>query len=167
MGIKFKLVPEPVWIRASDPLFDKSELGDFPKDERDKVSFLINPLTDEVYSGLREKYTTEKVETVFVQGRRETQRTTQVDNDGLNEALIDYIVKDWKGVVDEGGKELPCTRENKLALVKRGYPMLGVAWIEASRMVMSQFEDFRRKYKEEQEKNLSSLQSGNEGDSKG
>ena len=167
MGIKFKLVPEPVWIRASDPLFDRSELGDFPKDERDKVSFLINPLTDEVYSGLREKYTTEKVETVFVQGRRETQRTTQVDNDGLNEALIDYIVKDWKGVVDEGGKELPCTRENKLALVKRGYPMLGVAWIEASRMVMSQFEDFRRKYKEEQEKNLSSLQSGSEGDSKG
>jgi len=167
MGIKFKLTPEPVWIKASDPLFDKSELGEFSKDERDKVSFLINPLTDEVYSELRERYTTEKVETVFVQGRRETQRTTQVDNDGLNEALIDYIVKDWKGVVDEKERELPCTRENKLALVKRGYPMLGVAWIEASRMVMSQFEDFCRKYKEEQEKNLSNLQSGSGGDSKG
>lgn len=32
------------------------------------------------------------------------------------EALADAVVLDWKGVTDQG-KEVPCTRENKLALL--------------------------------------------------
>lgn len=37
-----------------------------------------------------------------------------VDSQGLNDAIIDYIIVAWQGVGDDGAA--PCTKDNKLAL---------------------------------------------------
>ena len=165
MGIRFKMKPEEVWIGADDEIFDKSELGDFPSEERKKIRFLIYPLTQSLLKEVTEKHTKRKTETIFIDGRRETQKVETPDREAINNEIIDRVVKQWNGLKDEDGKELECNTENKLALME-GYPMLGACWMEAARWAMSKFEEFQTRHKEKHSKNSRTSQVGLEDDKK-
>jgi hypothetical protein len=41
-----------------------------------------------------------------------------IDHDKRDEMMWDFIIIDWKGIEDGAGKPLPCTTENKVALMK-------------------------------------------------
>jgi len=132
--IKFKLTPEPVWVAGDHPQFDATEIGSYPKEERRKVQFLIYPLTPQIL-------------------RRALKNP---DDDERDAEILDQIVRDWKGVVDESGKPIPCTKQNKVALLNGGYPLMGGAIVRIASELMSKFEEYKR----EEEKNLNNSSSG-------
>lgn len=43
---------------------------------------------------------------------------TDSDPDLYTELLWDYCILDWQGIEDEKGKPIPCTRENKVVLMR-------------------------------------------------
>jgi len=60
----------------------------------------------------------EKIEKPFKRRRKDRQGRfyTDVDEDGLNKAVLDYIITGWQDVVNNKAENVPCTIETKLAL---------------------------------------------------
>ncbi len=49
--------------------------------------------------------------------RRHAHTPSEARRQRINDDVLDYIIRDWKGVFSPlGGEEVPCTRENKLRL---------------------------------------------------
>ena len=157
--IKFKLEPEPVWIKGDDPVFDNTEIGDYSKRERGKIAFKIFPLTSSLVDETRKEHTTVQKEITFDKGRRVINKTEYVDEDAVANALIDKILRDWRGVNDEKGNEIECTPANKRILFDM-YPMLAAGWVDAARIVNSRFEEDRKQEEETERKNLRTSQGG-------
>ena len=78
----------------------------------------------------------------------------------MSRDLIDHIIEDWEGVLDEKGEALPCTRESKIKLVEGGYPLLGGKLVQVSRWVMAKYEQYDEKRKEKKVKNSKPSQDG-------
>lgn len=135
-GIAINLKPQPVWFCADDELFDATELAmSYSKEERACLKFLIRPALRDVVQQTLEKHTERKRTARFVQGRREFVDEDKVDQAGFVDDMTDHLIMDWDGLIDEdSGQQLPCNRENKLALAN-SYPRLGAAFLEASNWV--------------------------------
>jgi hypothetical protein len=155
--IKFKLKPESVWISGDDKGFDGTELKVYSKDERAQISFHLNP------------YTSEKVREIQKRCKKE------IDTEGLSiqdllgdnsdtersrEEALSYIVKDWRGVLDEEGKELECTKENILMLADNGYSRLSNAWFEIAGWLIAKHEQYDKKEQVKEIKNSVTSQDG-------
>ena len=152
--IRFRTKPKAVWVRGDHPMLDASELAPYTKAEREQLEFLVEPMTPALVRELREKHTRLRLGTMGETIGKE------VDEDAYQQDLIDHIVKDWKGIADEDGNPLACTRENKLKLFDYGYPLLGACLVRMAQQLMSRMEEFDLKHREEEEKNLDSSQSG-------
>lgn len=153
---RFRTKPESVWIAGDDPIFDRSELGEFPKDQRKSVHFKIRPLTDEVQKDIAERNTKTTKEAVWYGQARKIEKREVVDDLQVTVDTLDYIVEDWEGVADEDESIMTCNINNKLKLVRGGYPLLGGCWVDAARWAMSKYEQF----KAGTEKNLKTSQNG-------
>lgn len=73
------------------------------------TSYTIQKLTPEKSREIRKDCTTKKMD------RRSHTFIEDVDGDALQDALIDFCLKDWTNVLDDG-KPVPCVLANKLRL---------------------------------------------------
>ena len=74
-----------------------------------EAEFLIRPLTASSVEKIRKQFVKSKI------GNKNGEVTIieVVDDEKFNDALIDYIIEDWKGIGDEDGNDLDCNLENK------------------------------------------------------
>ena len=154
--IKFKTTPEAVWISADHPIFDQSEIGSFPKEEREKVRFKIFPLTVKLLQELKAKHSRGAKYVLLNSADNKESDEDIFESPEYRRDLVDKILLDWEGVPDEQGKGLECSSKNKIALFEGGYPGLGLCVVKAARLIMSRFDELR----EQSEKNLETSQSG-------
>ena len=73
-----------------------------------------------------------------------------IDEDLFSELIWDYSIADWSGLVDDKGKDIPCTAENKSFLMKNH--------IGFARFVSEKLEEISEEYADKLElenKNLS------------
>jgi hypothetical protein len=152
--IKFNLEPKAVWVSGANRFFDDTELKLYSKEERKEIAFMINPYTPEHVKTFRQKHTIKVDKDVAFSSDifRTLVGDEKIDSDAMNDDVIDYIIGDWK-LKGEDGKDLPCTKENKLLLAKRGYPQLSSKWVEVARWITARFEQFKAEWEDEQIKN--------------
>jgi hypothetical protein len=74
------------------------------------VRYLIRSVSQKTFRRFRDSNTTK------VLNRRTHTSDTELDGDSLADALLDYALVDWEGVLDEFGKKLPCELEFKQLL---------------------------------------------------
>lgn len=76
-----------------------------------EVELSIRPLTAEVFERIRKKYS----RTVRERDPQTRGMTNVVinDDDKINDAIIDHVLADFKGIGNEAGEALPVTIENK------------------------------------------------------
>ncbi|MDD5355859.1 MAG: hypothetical protein PHY56_04945 [Candidatus Omnitrophica bacterium] len=160
----FRTKPKAVWVSGANAIFDDSELKLSTEKERRQIAFLLNPYTPEKLRELTEKNKIKAemndlaVNTNALKALLGNQE--EVDTIARNNDAVDFVVADWKGITDEDGKTLPCTRDNKINLAKNGYPLLAARWLEAARWLMSRFDKFMVEWEEEQIKNSEPSQGG-------
>ena len=54
-----------------------------------------------------------------VEFRRGQRHEVIIDNDELRSKMLwEYVIIDWKGLYDQDGKEIACTKENKVMLMQ-------------------------------------------------
>ena len=183
--IKFDLEVEPVWVTGAHPAFDETEIGDYPKTQRQGVSVLIAPLFPGMVRELLDKHTdiivienqkyndlTKEISEV-ADSEGKTKRlleliTTQalptrekVNQIAYNSDIIDLVVKDWGGFHSSKDTIINCTRENKISLfVIGGYVVMGTAIINLAIELAKKGELVSALSKEELEKNLKTSQDG-------
>lgn len=85
--------------------------------------------------------------------RVEIRRGQRFEVEEVNEALYDellwdYCIVDWEGILDAKGKPIPCTRENKVRLL-RGSPLFLQLYIDC----IGRLDEYRKQALEEEEKN--------------
>ena len=156
--IKFRTTAEPVWISAADEAFDKTEIGHYPKEEREKIEFLINPLTSSLIEKVQGRNTKVKNEIEFIDGKRHIRRVPTT-TDEYSQDLMSSILADWKGVVGEDEKEMECNKENIMAILE-GYPSLGEVWIDLARWAISRYDEMTKSDRSKSLKNSKSSQGG-------
>ena len=137
--ITFKTKPEAVWISADNELFDPSELSGHSKEERSSISFLVYPFTPALGRELRSKHVKKKT----FDGLEES--IDFEESKAFQEDLIDHLILDWKGLLDEDNEPIECTKENKIKIFDYGYPLLGACLIRIARVVMSRFDEIKEK----------------------
>lgn len=86
---------------------------------RVQVSLLDAEILDEIYSKTRKP----RIDFVKNPDSRKMERVdsfTQTAKQKREEFDLtwDAAIKDWKGILDKSGKEIPCTYENKLKMMK-------------------------------------------------
>lgn len=155
--IKFKRTVESIVVHGDDPAFDTSELGEFPKEERAMIWFKIFPLTASLVKEINAKHTVSRQEAKFIDGRRVMEKVSSINQETANDELMDRVVEDWGGIVDEKGEVIACTKENKLMMADN-YQGIGTSWIDVSRWAMARSMEESK----EQEKNLKASQVGSE-----
>jgi hypothetical protein len=77
------------------------------------VEFKVRPLLGTILRELSNAARTGRMVADPKSGRM----VAQVDDEKYNELLTDYLLEDWRGVVDEAGAALPVTLENRKALL--------------------------------------------------
>lgn len=90
--------------------------------ESDRAKVRIRPLSEETLSELLEKHVQEKVEYRKKNKRGELQRISYMDftpeaKKAYKYDLWDYVIAEWTNFVDADGKEIKCTRANKILLM--------------------------------------------------
>ena len=90
----------------------------FPFDEDDEESkdgVTIRLANGDILDQINKKCTKKKVE--FRRGQR--YEVIEEDEDRRSTLLWDYVILDWKGLQDDKtGEDIPCTKENKVRLMK-------------------------------------------------
>ena len=80
----------------------------------------------------------------------------KVDDRLMSELMWDYIITGWEGIVDEKDKPIPCTKENKIDLMRN--------WVWFSVFISSSLEKLtdmpEQAAQDEQIKNFLNSQSG-------
>lgn len=84
------------------------------EDNDDPGGITIRLANGEVLDTINKKCTKKRVE--FRRG----QRFEVIDEDDKrrSELLWDYVIIDWKGLDDMEGKPIPCTKDNKISLMR-------------------------------------------------
>lgn len=77
----------------------------------EEVEFKIRPLSPVLFEDIRKKHRIVKMEKD--PQTRQLVKVEQFDEDAIMNEIIDYILEDFKGFVDETGATLPNTLENK------------------------------------------------------
>lgn len=86
----------------------ETELEDLAQADPE-VTYTLRPLTTHKYRELQRQHTK------LVLNKRTGNRDEDTDASALADALVDYVLVDWAGILDRGSPA-PCTRENKLRL---------------------------------------------------
>jgi len=86
----------------------------FDEDNEKEGGATIRLANGEILSKIDEKCITKKTKMT----RRGSVEEVKENKDLRNEMLWDYVIVDWKGVEDLKGKEIPCTKANKVKLMK-------------------------------------------------
>ena len=159
--LKFRLKPEVFKISLAHKYFDDSEFGDVPKVEREKVIFEMFPLGMDLIERITEDNTTVDIETYVRDGGRRQERIDKVDNKQVQKDIIDKIIINWSGVLGPDNSEIPCTKENKFALMS-AYPRLAARWVNVAMDAMAKLDQFAKEKKEATRKNSKTSQSGQE-----
>lgn len=100
----------PRQLHTEDATFEvaETEIADIPEPDP-SVVYVLRELTTHKWRELKRQHTT----------RRPNKQTRQMedvlDDEGFSDALVDYVLVDWRGIVDRNGPA-DCTRENKLRL---------------------------------------------------
>ena len=165
--IKFRVNPVPVWVSGDHREFDSSEIGQYSKEERKGIKFLINPLTRQLTKELVSKHTTKKPIEFPSEMNESFEKFIELtggivedfDDVAYQNDVIDRVICNWN-LLGEDEKTIECTRENKLNLLNGGYPQLAVCIIRIARIITSNFEQFEQKKEKDSVKNLLSSQSG-------
>jgi hypothetical protein len=94
--------PNPgVWFRFDDQDPQSGEVS-------------IRPLNAAKREEIRKKAVKRRIE--YKHGQRFEVEDT--NDDLFSELLWDYAITEWSGLVDDDGKEIPCTSENKIFLMR-------------------------------------------------
>lgn len=95
--------------------YEEKEVGE--PDSQVKVRAYNN----EVLKDIQDKWTKKKVEykQPAKRGRYERFEVRESNDEKISEELWDYTIIDWEGFKDPSGAEIPCTRENKVLLMRR------------------------------------------------
>lgn len=85
-----------------------SELG-LPDGDPETV-YILRPLLTETHREIVKKHTT------YVLNKVTHQKEPQVNTDAVVDEIYDYVLVDWRGVVDAAGKAAPCDGATKRGL---------------------------------------------------
>jgi hypothetical protein len=150
----FKIAVKNLWVRGDDPAFNDTEIGGLPAGQREKLRFLLAPLTRELRDSAREANTT-----IEKPARRGAEPVERFDIEGFALDLFRRVVVDWEGVLDEDGKPIACTPDNKDALATL-YQKLGAALGTVAGEVMERHLQEVNAAEEDAEKNSGSSPDG-------
>jgi len=104
------------------PVFDLEKLNEGAWFDYQDAKVKVRGYTNEILQTLRDKYVEKKVEYHKKAKFGEHQRIeyTEFIKGGekkMKADLQDYIICDWKGFTDPAGKQISCTKKNKVALM--------------------------------------------------
>jgi hypothetical protein len=74
------------------------------------VVYICRELTTTKWRELQRQHTRK------VLNKASKQMENVTDNEAFSDAIVDYVLMDWRGIVERGGAPAPCTTENKLRL---------------------------------------------------
>lgn len=161
-GFKLTLKPQPQWVALDDPMFDVSEFNVFPKAQRAQLGMLIAPLSPMELADIRKRHTSEKVETRFTNGVRNTQPVDKIDTEAAGRETLERMLLDWRGFIGDDDQPIKCTPENRKAFVDV-YPKTFMCVSRISSDIATRQNLEANKDREEQRKNSSASQDGDAG----
>ena len=85
-----------------------TDLG-LPDGDPDTV-YILRPLTTEAHRDIVKQFTT------YVLNKGTHQREPKRDDDAIVDAMYDYVLVDWRGIVDSAHQPVPCTPAAKRGL---------------------------------------------------
>lgn len=98
-----------VLLRSDDRIDVKdSELG-LPDGDPETV-YILRPLLTEVHREIVKRHT------VYVLNKVTHQKDAVTDTDAVVDEIYDYVLVDWRGVVDVAGQPVPCDSASKRGL---------------------------------------------------
>lgn len=74
------------------------------------VVYICRELTTTKWRELQRQHTRK------VLNKATKQMENVTDNEAFSDAIVDYVLMDWRGIVERGGAAAPCTTGNKLRL---------------------------------------------------
>jgi len=177
--IKFKLERKPVWVSGDHSYFDKSELKNFPKEERAKVKFKIAPFPNDKLEEIRQdcvyiKKSVEEIASDIIKklGEDEAKKITRIidilggfkpetgfDSKRYGNELRKLILLDWEGLPDSEGNDILFNDDNVYKFIT-SYVGIANAIVTISQDLIVKYYIFEEKEKKESEKNLNASQSG-------
>ena len=80
----------------------------------EELDLKIRPFSAEVYNKIRKSHRSTKIEKDM--STRQVAKIEVFDEDSITEDIIDYLLEDFKGIVDETGTILLATKTNKKLL---------------------------------------------------
>jgi len=157
--IKFRKTIEPVWVLGNNKIFDKTEIGTYPEEDRGKLRFLIAAYTPAINKKLVEKHTSlvmvdEFKELLQEKSDKADQKMIQAltklglgskkefDNDEYAKDILFAIVKGWDGIMDADDILIEFNKENMILLFDGGYPKLGEALITCGETLFVNYDDY-------------------------
>jgi hypothetical protein len=78
------------------------------------VSIKIKAMTPEFLRKSKNKFVIKKKSK-----RRNAGEEESFDEDGWDDHLVDYVIEDWKGIVNTNNETVPCVSENKKILMDK------------------------------------------------
>ena len=171
--IKFNLEPVEMWVGADAPIFDNTEFGNYPIEERKKLRFLLKTIPEETNQKLREKCRRKKLQIDFDQYkglssadkiwfmRTLAQLEDPVDLDKfIMERLVEGVLE-WEGVLDAGGSPIACDSDNKRKVFVK-IPIVANTLNGVLTELSGDLDLLQEKLVRDSEKNLPSTPSGTE-----
>jgi hypothetical protein len=101
----------PRQLQTDDVTFwvSEADLDEIPEPDAE-VRYELRELTT---AGWRRLH---KAHTKRVPNKSTKQMESVTDQEAFADALVDYVLVGWSGIVERGGTPAPCTTENKLRL---------------------------------------------------
>jgi hypothetical protein len=108
-------------ISGADPVTGEPVI-EYAEPEADAPRVYIQIADSETIKKIHAKTRTKKTEFVYNPKTRQMERVSYLDQtpeqEELERQLIwDHAIKEWEGMLDQEGKPIPCTLENKLKLM--------------------------------------------------
>lgn len=86
---------------------------------RDGMEILVRPLP----ASKRDEF--ERQAAVYRVDKIRNVRIKEIDELKQEELLRDYMIEDWRGIVDQNDNPIPCTKENKLLILDHLHELRG------------------------------------------
>lgn len=101
----------PRQLQTDDATFDvrEDELDDVQHADAEVV-YVLRELTTTKWREIKRQHTRKVPNKVTKQMEEVT------DQEAFADDITDYVLVDWRGIVERGGVPAPCTRDNKLRL---------------------------------------------------
>lgn len=101
----------PRQLQTEDATFEvrETELDEIPEADPEVV-YTLRELTTKKWRDLNRQHTKR------VPNKKTGRMEDQLDGEAFADALVDYVLVDWRGIQERGGTPAPCTPENKQRL---------------------------------------------------